>query len=111
MIIYQDPKTGYWDQQKVTRDDSEETLVPAFDIHHSETECVGAEFCDIHNRRPLYEQNLLLNWRDDRGMMEVLCEKHNVGHPTTAQKNYWIQNLPPQEAIGLMIHACCGCLP
>lgn len=46
---------------------------------HSETSCAGQNCC-IHNPsdHPLADRPLL--WRDDRRIMERVCE-HGIGHP------------------------------
>ena len=79
---------------------------------HAPSQCAG-EMCDIHSRELTPERDLPLNWREDRGMVEFICE-HGVGHPTTAQRLFWsslvdvgYRNETWFEAETL--HGCCGC--
>ena len=45
---------------------------------HAEEDCVGR--CCIHNPSDHHMVDWPTNWRDDRKMMERICE-HGVGHP------------------------------
>ena len=66
---------------------------------HDPAECKG-RLCDIHNRRGDGPQSEWpLNWRQDRGILEVLCP-HGVGHPTPAQ----VESDPDTAT-----HGCDGC--
>lgn len=98
MILGQDPETGYWNRTEDGR-----TLRT-----HAPDKCEG-RLCDVHNRRGDDESATWpLNWRTDRGIMEVICE-HEVGHPSAAQVQFWLATKGLAEAQGESIHGCCGC--
>lgn len=67
-------------------------------IHEPGT-CIG-ERCVIHNPRPLPD-GWLTHWRVDRGIMEVLCPEHRVGHPHP--------DSPWPDDSYQWVHGCCGC--
>lgn len=94
MILQQNEETGFWT-------DVYENGEPTYRLRtHSEGACTG-RLCDVHNRRGTGVQATWpLNWREDRGIMEVLCPC-GIGHPTPAQRIY------TDEAE--MFHGCCGC--
>lgn len=46
---------------------------------HASDKCAG-EFCTIHNPSDHHMKDWPQNWRQDRGIMERVCE-HGVGHP------------------------------
>lgn len=66
---------------------------------HNQEECKG-EYCVIHNPSHHALSNALTHWREDRKIMERICE-HGVGHPD------------PDGLVGkpeyYSIHGCCGC--
>ena len=95
MIVKQDPMTGYWNRVEVRL------------TTHAPEECKG-RLCDIHNRRSPAEGKYPLNWREDRGFMEFICDC-GIGHPTAAQVQYWTAVLDPEEALAQGVHGCCGC--
>lgn len=89
MILKQDPETGYWNEGLTNT--------------HIPEDCNG-RLCDIHNRRGEGAHTKWpLNYRADRGMMEVICPC-GIGHPSPAQVLYW-------EEIGAseseQVHGCC----
>ena len=78
---------------------------------HEQTPDCAKHGCVIHaptETSIAFIENWPLNWREDRGFMEVICP-HGVGHPTLDQKNYWLRTLPHNDAIAQMIHGCDGC--
>lgn len=71
---------------------------------HDRSQCAG-EFCSIHNPSDHIMKDWPTHWRDDRGMMERICE-HGVGHPDP-------DDLAFKRRMGMGdsegIHGCCGC--
>lgn len=100
MILTQNPDTGYW------TDFADRLWLTGT---HDPELCEG-RLCDIHNRRGAEPwASWPLNFRDDRGMCEVICP-HGYGHPTAAQKRYWEEHFGPGAIVaGLMIHGDDGC--
>lgn len=97
VLLHVNPLTGYQNVIMFKGD------IPAIVLRtHSPDQCEGRP-CDIHRPTP----GVVLNWRDDQGFMEFICE-HGVGHPTRAQRAYW-QRVTPSTAEALAIHGCCGC--
>lgn len=96
MILLQDLKTGYWTKTAYS-------TVGLTNIHDPQL-CEGRG-CAVHNHptdHPL--KNAPLNWREDRGILERICE-HGVGHPDADSANYL-------SSIGRgyeNYHACCMC--
>jgi hypothetical protein len=71
---------------------------------HDKEKCAG-EFCSIHNPSDHIMKDWPTHWRDDRGMMERICE-HGVGHPDPDDLAFKRRhNLGDSEGI----HGCCGC--
>lgn len=98
MILEQDPKTGYWDKIEGRRS--------MYLTTHNPEECVD-RLCDVHDRRGTGAQATWpLNWRDDRGIMEVICPC-GIGHPTPAQIGYWETILEPVKVMAEYRHGCC----
>jgi len=95
MILEQDPITGFW-----TEGPDGWSLINVHDIHA----CSGRG-CAIHDRPSDHSlASALLNWRDDRGILERIC-KHGVGHPDHDSALYL-------ESIGQgvqNVHGCDGC--
>lgn len=101
MLLAQDEKTGYWTRLV----DSEGEQYGVFLIIHSEKECKD-RLCDIHNRRGGGVQaSWPLNWRSDKGSMEVICPC-GTGHPTPAYRDFLQRD---GLAHTTLIHGCCGC--
>lgn len=70
---------------------------------HEEWQCRG-QFCCIHNPSDHHMLEWPLNWRQDKGVMERICE-HGIGHPDPDGAAY-------NERAGrgyLNVHGCCGC--
>ncbi len=103
MILSQNPETGYWTD---VLDPRGERLGSLTGVHDPES-CQG-RLCDVHNRRgekPWSEWPL--NWRSDRGMMEVISPS-GIGHPTPAQYQYWLTRYSVEDTEALMVHGCDG---
>lgn len=71
---------------------------------HDKEGCKG--HCVIHNPSDHHMKDWPTHWRQDRGLMERLCE-HGTGHPDP-------DDLAFKESIGMNIevegiHGCCGC--
>ena len=66
---------------------------------HKPDECWG-EFCTIHKMSDHHMRHLPQHWRDDRGIMERICE-HGVGHPDL--------DSPWKEGDWQWVHGCDGC--
>jgi len=99
MIVTQDPETGYW-----TKLSGGYELVNT----HAPEKCEG-RLCDIHDRRgPLPWANWPLNWREDRGIMEVIDPDTGIGHPTRAQYEFWKSATSEETTYYQMIHGCDG---
>lgn len=97
MIVLQNPETGYW-----TELGNGLRLVT-----HAPEACEG-RLCDVHNRRgPEPWCNWPLNWREDRGMMEVYDLASGIGHPTRAQYDYW-SSIDADLVESAMVHGCDG---
>lgn len=98
-ILTQDPETGYWNK---IASHGDATL-----LTHAPDQC-GGRLCDVHNRRGEGEQSTWpLNWRSDRGIMEVICPC-GIGHITPAQFQYLQAVLPALEVRVESVHGCCG---
>lgn len=95
--LTQDPETGYWNRIKGRPD-----LV--LRTHPRKDDCY-LNGCDVHNR--LFNVDMPLLWRTDRGIMEFVCE-HGTGHPTKHQIDYW-ERTCPEDVVWLTVHGCCGC--
>lgn len=68
------------------------------DIHDRE-ECDGRP-CVIHNPSDHVMRDWPTHWREDRGLMERICE-HGIGHPDPDSRAYL--------SVGGGIHGCDGC--
>lgn len=103
-ILTQDPETGYWNKFPHPWGGIDNTR---FLRTHTPDQCEG-RLCDVHNRRGEGEQATWpLNWRSDRGIMEVVCPC-GVGHPSPAQVEYWAVDHTPRGLVGMAMHGCCG---
>jgi len=70
---------------------------------HNPSLCSGRN-CVIHNPSDNHMKDWPLNWRDDRKIMERICE-HGVGHPDRDELTY--QDSRGNFSVG--IHGCDGC--
>lgn len=101
VILEQDPTTGYWNKFR------HEAIVNMLTLGtHLAHECEG-RLCDVHNRRGTGPQATWpLNWRDDRGIMEVICPC-GIGHPTPAQAEFFDSLYEYEEFEAELVHGCC----
>ena len=107
MILRQNPETGWWTEGT----DGDEGFCLSF--IHDISRCGGvgpdARLCDVHNKRgekPWSEWPL--NWRDDRGIMEMIDPESGIGHPTPAQVMYWVRARGVEDKAGASVHGCDG---
>ena len=97
MILMQDPETGYWTKFAPP-------LTGRLINVHDPAACEG-RLCDIHDRRGAEPwASWPLNWREDRGCMEMIDPDTGIGHPTPAQAQFW-ETLAEDY---LMTHGCDG---
>jgi len=71
---------------------------------HDKDKCEG-EYCCIHNPSDHIMKDWPTHWRDDRLLMERICE-HGIGHPDPDDLAFKERNGFP-DADG--IHGCDGC--
>ncbi len=75
---------------------------------HDKEKCKGA-YCCIHNPSDHHMKNWPTHWRNDRGIMERICE-HGVGHPDPDDLAFRIRIEPDESKHKYKgIHGCCGC--
>jgi hypothetical protein len=74
-------------------------------LHPEKPSCKDG--CVIHSPSEHGMRGMKTLWRDDRAMMERLCE-HNVGHPDPDQVRYWHSVYSGSQLFELMVHGCCG---
>lgn len=74
---------------------------------HDPAACAGRACC-IHNPSDHPLNAAPLNWREDRGLMERICE-HGVGHPDKNHLDYVRRERGDNAAYGEAIHGCDGC--
>ena len=72
---------------------------------HDRSKCKG-RYCSIHNPSNHSMKDFPTHWRDDKQLMERICE-HGIGHPDPDDLNF-------KQSIGvdikyLSIHGCDGC--
>lgn len=75
--------------EKFTTDTGQHILV------HDKSDCEGYHCC-VHNPSDHHMKDWPLHWREDKEMMERICE-HGVGHPD------------PDDISLDRIHGCDGC--
>lgn len=104
MIISKNPETGLWTDFVDRR--TGETVGSLTNTHKPE-DCAG-RLCDIHDRRGEEPWAFWpLNWREDRGIMEMLDPKSRIGHPTPAQADF-IFATHGDSAWAFLSHGCDG---
>ncbi len=79
-----------------------QTLV---NVHPPEA-CAGNP-CPIHNPSDHPLKDAPTHWRDDRRIMERICE-HRVGHPDPDDEYHRVTSLG-ENALYSSIHGCCRC--
>lgn len=79
-----------------------------FLLIHGKKECAGRN-CVIHNPSTHPLSKAPLKWREDRGIMERICE-HGIGHPDPDDLAYKEMILGDHySAFQFGIHGCDGC--
>jgi hypothetical protein len=58
-------------------------------VTHTPDKCKGRHCC-IHNPSDHHMRKWLMNYRQDKGMMERICPEHGVGHPDPDDLDYWV---------------------
>ena len=76
-------------------------------VHAPSDECMKYG-CPIHKPSDHHMKDWPTHWREDRGIMERLCE-HDVGHPDPDQVAYMKRHHGVEEATMESMHGCDGC--
>ena len=76
-------------------------------LAHPPEKCEGRPCC-VHRPSRHHMRNWKQNWRDDRQIMERLCE-HGVGHPDPDHLSHVRELVGPDERVYDGIHGCDGC--
>ena len=71
---------------------------------HSRERCSKAFPCIIHNPSNHCMRDWKTHWRDDRRLMERICE-HGIGHPDPDD----LANKPANKREMHAVHGCDGC--
>lgn len=75
---------------------------------HGADRCSG-QYCCLHNPSDHPLNTARLNWRDDRGLMERICQ-HGVGHPDPDSLAHLQRTLGHRYArYAFDVHGCDGC--
>ena len=74
---------------------------------HPIEKCEG-QACCIHNPSEHHMLTWPQLWRQDRQLMERICE-HGVGHPDPDHMSYFRSRYGDEVAWGEGVHGCCGC--
>lgn len=74
---------------------------------HSETQCAD-QACVVHNPSDHAMAEFDTYWRQDRGLMERICE-HGVGHPDPDDIAFVFRTAGREAAIVESVHGCDGC--
>lgn len=64
--------------------------------------------CSIHHPSNHHMTEWPQNWRDDRNLMERVCQ-HGIGHPDPDHLAFIRRAAGPDKAAGEAIHGCDGC--
>jgi hypothetical protein len=73
-------------------------------VHSRNASCSSG--CPIHSPSDHHMKDWPLNWRQDVGIMERICE-HGIGHPDPDSIRYEWWSGKPDAALG--VHGCDGC--
>jgi hypothetical protein len=76
---------------------------------HNRADCQG-DYCVIHNPSDHIMKDWPTHWRQDRGMMERICE-HGVGHPDPDDIDFKrrVAEKYPHKSYDKGVHGCDGC--
>lgn len=66
------------------------------------------EPCALHSPTDHHMRDMMLHFRDDRGIFERICE-HGVGHPDPDQYEWLVAQQGKDNANTQYIHGCDGC--
>ena len=73
-------------------------------VTHTPDKCQGRNCC-VHNPSDHHMRDWVMNYRQDKGVMERICPAHGVGHSDPDDLAYWVSIDRPEMGI----HGCCGC--
>lgn len=78
-------------------------------VVHDRDQCIG-QHCCIHNPSDHALNDRPLNWRQDRHLMERVCE-HGIGHPDPDDLAYKRGKIGDDlvDNYGFGVHSCDGC--
>ena len=76
-------------------------------LTHEKKDCRG-ESCCIHNPSDHHMKDWPQFWRDDKGMMERICQ-HGVAHPDPDDIAFQLGDIGNEEASWVKLHGCDGC--
>lgn len=74
---------------------------------HVRGDCRG-EYCAIHKPSPHDMVTWPLAWREDKGILERMCE-HGIGHPDPDSLAFIKLTRGDKEATEYGVHGCDGC--
>lgn len=75
---------------------------------HPASSCAGQWACPLHNRSVHPMRAMTQMWREDRGLIERVCE-HGCAHPDPDQYEFWLVTMGKKKADAEMSHSCDGC--
>lgn len=102
MIVSKNAETGWWTDIIIQGE-----VVATLTNTHDPSVC-AERLCDIHDRRGEEPwASWPLNWREDRGIMEMIDPHSGIGHPTPAQIQYW-RSVSPERSWHASAHGCDG---
>ncbi len=86
------------------------TLIGGERLHtHPKSQCDADGLpCSIHNPSDHHMKEWRQHWRDDRGLMERICE-HGVGHPDPDDIAFKLRTRGSNFAATEGIHGCDRC--
>lgn len=85
------------------------SVVEGLRAHHGPQMCVIGEGCCIHHPSDHALKDAPLLWRDDRGVMERICD-HGIGHPDPDDLSYKRDlDLEYYQFHDFETHGCDGC--
>lgn len=94
-------ETSRWQHVRAT-DDGYLVGTTLVNCVHAKSDCSGV--CVMHNPTEHNMSTWPLLWRNDRKIVERLCQ-HGVGHPDPDQWPHWQRTNRMYE----QVHGCCGC--
>jgi len=74
-------------------------------IHHPIEDCQSdGHPCCIHSPSDHHMRDWVMNYRDDRGIMERICEDNGIGHPDPDDVAFH-----KRRGNDISVHGCDGC--